>query len=69
MGKTRRIGILVKNIYNLEVYGCAAMMGKSEEVVSQDEGELWRRRLGHLHHGALNILQQISIGLPKGTLA
>ena len=45
------------------------MVGKVEEVVSQDEGELWHRRLGHLHHGALKILQQISTGLPKGTLA
>ena len=45
------------------------MAGKAEGVVSQDEGELWHRRLGHLHHGALKILQQISTGLPKGTLA
>ena len=45
------------------------MLGKAEEVVSQDEGELWHKRLGHLHHGALKILQQISTGLPKGTLA
>ena len=45
------------------------MVGKAEEVVSWDEGELWHKRLGHLHHGALNILQQISTGLPKGTLA
>ena len=45
------------------------MVGKVEEVVSQDEGKLWHRILGHLHHGTLNILQQISTGLPKGTLA
>ena len=45
------------------------MVGKVKEVVSQDEGELWHRRLGHLQHGALKILQQISTGLPKGTLA
>ena len=45
------------------------MMGKAEKVVSQDEGELWHRRLGHLHHGALKIMQQISTGLPRGTLA
>ena len=69
MGQTKRIGIQVKNLYKLDVYGYAAMMGKSEEVVSQDEGKLWHRQLNHLHHGALEILQQISIGLPKGTLA
>ena len=44
------------------------MVGKAEEVVSRDEGELWYRRLGHLHHGALNILQQISTGLPEGNI-
>ncbi|WP_208081268.1 hypothetical protein, partial [Bacteroides uniformis] len=44
-GQTKRIGIRVKNIYKLEVDGCAAMVGKVEEVVSQDEGELWQRIL------------------------
>jgi hypothetical protein len=52
----------------LKVYGYGAMMGKAEKVMSQDEGELWYRTLGHLHHGALKIMQQISIGLPRGTL-
>ena len=69
MGQTKRIGIRVKNLYKLEVDGCTAMVGKVEEVVSRDEGKLWHRRLGHLHHGALKILQKISTGLPKGTLA
>ena len=53
----------------LEVDGCGAMVGKAEKVVSRDEGKLWHRRLGHIHHGALNIIQQISTGLPRGTLA
>jgi hypothetical protein len=53
----------------LEVYCCGAMIGKEKKVVSWDEDELWHRRLGHLHHGALNIMQQISTGLPRGTLA
>jgi hypothetical protein len=44
----------------MEVDGYTSMMGKAKKVVSQDEGELWHRRLGHLHHGALKILQQIS---------
>ena len=45
------------------------MVGKVEGVLSRDEGELWHRILGHLHHGSLKMLQQISTGLPKGTLA
>ena len=68
MGQTKKKGVQIKNLYKLEVNGCVAMVGKAEEVVSWDEGELWHRRLGHLHHGALKILQQISTRLPKGTL-
>ena len=45
------------------------MMGKANKVVSRDESGLWDRRLGHLHHGALKVMQQISTGLPRGTLA
>jgi hypothetical protein len=56
MGQVKNIGIRVKNLYKLEVDGCDAMMGKVEKVVSRDEGELWHRRLGHLHHGALKIM-------------
>ena len=55
-GKTQRIGVRVKNLYQLQVDGCVAMVGKAEGVVSQDDGKLWHRRLGHLHHGALKIL-------------
>ena len=40
-GQTKRIGIRVKNLYKLEVDGCAAMVGKAKEVVRRDEGELW----------------------------
>ena len=29
MGQAKRIGIRVKNIYNMEVDGCASMMGKA----------------------------------------
>jgi hypothetical protein len=68
MGQVKKIAIRVKNLYMMEVDGCSAMIGKAEKVVSWDEGELWHRRLGHLHHGALKIMQQISTRLPRGTL-
>jgi hypothetical protein len=68
-GQVKKIGIRVKNLYMLEVDGCGAMIGKAKKVLGQDEGELWHRKLGHLHHGALNIMQQISNGIPRGTLA
>ena len=37
--------------------------------MSRDEGELWHRQLGHLHHGDLKVMYQISTWLPMGTLA
>eukprot|EP00253_Pinus_taeda_P005665 PITA_05665 len=55
-GETRKIGVRVRNLYQLHVDGCAPMVGKAEGLVSWDDGELWHRRLGHLHHGALKIL-------------
>ena len=45
------------------------MIGKVDQVVSWDEGELWHRRLGHLHHGALTVMQQISTRILMGTLS
>eukprot|EP00253_Pinus_taeda_P033130 PITA_33130 len=68
-GETRKIGVRVRNLYHLHVDGCTTTAGKAEGLVSRDDGELWHRRLGHLHHGALKILQQITTGLPKGPLA
>ena len=44
-------------------------MGKEEKLVSRDEGKLWHKRLGHLHHGALKVMHHISTGIPRGTLA
>ena len=47
----------------------ATLMGKANKLASRDEGELWHKRLVHLHHSALKVMQLISTGLPKGTLA
>ena len=66
--QTKRIGIWVKNLYKIEVDDCAALSMKAQLVQSQDIGEFWHRRLGHLHHGVLKTMQQISTRLPKGKL-
>ena len=68
IGQAKKSGIRVKNIYKIDVYGFTTFTGKADKVVSRDEGELWHRRLGHLHHDALKVMQYISMGLPKGTL-
>ena len=69
IGQAKKIGIHVKNLYKIDVDGCATLMGKAEKVVSRDEGELWHKILSHLHHETLKFMQHISTGLPKGTLA
>ena len=67
--QVKNIGVLVKNLYKLDVDGCATFRNKADELVSPDIGELWHRRLGYIPHSALRIMQQISTRLPKGTLA
>jgi len=56
------------NLYKLVVDDCAALSSKAEVVQSLDVGELWHRRLGQLHHGALKIMQQTFTSLAKGKL-
>eukprot|EP00253_Pinus_taeda_P033976 PITA_33976 len=63
--QTKQIGIQINNLHKLQVEDCASHSSKAEEVHGEDIGELWHRRLGHLHHVALKIIQQISIGFPK----
>ena len=43
----------MKNLYMLDVEDCVALSIKAENVQSHDVGEIWHRRLGHFHHGAL----------------
>lgn len=64
----KHIRVCVKNMHKLEVEYCAALSTKAEKVKSRDVSELWHIILCHLHHGTLNIMQQITIGLHKGTL-
>ena len=68
-GKMKHIGDRVKNIYKLEVEACATLSRKEKEAQSQDVGEIWHKHMGHLHHGALKIMQHITTGLPKCILA
>lgn len=68
MGQVKQIGVRVKNLYKLDVEHCAALSTKAKKMQCRDVSELWHIRLGHLHHGALKIMQQITTGLPKGAL-
>ena len=55
-GQVKKIGIRVQNLYKIEVEDCATLSSKEKKMLSRDVSELWHRRLGHLHHGALKIL-------------
>jgi len=68
MGHVNHMGVHVKNMYKLDVEDCVVLSTKVEKVQSRDVGEIWHKRLGHLHHGALKIMQQITTSLPKGSL-
>lgn len=68
IGQVKHIRFRVKNLYKLEVEVCVALGRKSGEVYSWVVGELWHICMGHLHHGTLKIMQQITTGLPKCTL-
>ena len=37
----------------------------AKALVSTNQGELWHRRMAHLHHGALKHLRQAVIGVPQ----
>lgn len=64
----KQITVRVKNMYKLDVEDCDALSTEAEKVQSHDVSEIWHRRLGHLHHNALKIMQQITTGLPKGAI-
>ena len=65
--QVNNIGVRVKNLYKLDVDGCTILVSKVDKMVSQDEGKLWHRRLGPLHHRSLKVMQRISMSLPNGT--
>ena len=68
IGQVKQIRVRVKNLYKLDVEDYAALNTKVEKVKSLNFNEIWHRRLGHLHHGALKITQQKTTCLPKGVL-
>jgi len=57
MGQVKQIEVRGKNLYKLDVEDCAALSTKAKKMQSRDLGELWHIRLGHLHHGPLEIMQ------------
>jgi len=58
----RIIGVQEEKVYILEVEPTRALVSTTTDI-----GELWHRRMAHLHFGVLGHLRQAVIGLPKFT--
>jgi hypothetical protein len=58
---TKVIGIRQGKLYRLMFQPARALIHNSN---NNDLCEVWHRRMAHLHHGALQVLREIVIGLP-----
>ena len=54
------IGVRSGRLYRLQFDTPKALMSNNN---SRDLGELWHRRMGHIHHGALRFLHEIVTGV------
>jgi hypothetical protein len=55
------IGVRQGKLYRLVFESAGAM---SCMTSSRDMCEIWHWRMGHIHHGSLRILREITIGIP-----
>ena len=60
--KKAQIGVRSHKLYKLQHESPMALIGSTDD---RDLKELWHRRMGHLHHGALGILKNTVIGAPE----
>jgi hypothetical protein len=58
--QAKMIGIRSRKLYRLQFESPQALIGGNKDM-----GELWHRRMAHLHHGALIVLKEIVTGLPE----
>ena len=61
------IGVRHGRLYRFAFQPLRALMSSVSDGTNDNEDlcEMWHRRMGHLHHGALRILCEIAIGVPK----
>ena len=60
--KKAQIGVRSNRLYKLQLESPIALIRSSEE---KDLNELWHRKMGHLHHGAIRMLRRTITGVPK----
>lgn len=56
-----QIGIKNNRLYRLQLESLMALIGNNGD---KDLNELWHRRMGHMHHGALRIIRKTVTGVP-----
>lgn len=56
------IGVRSGLLYRLQFDTPKALM---RSINHRDQGELWHKRMGHIHHGALKLLHEIVTGVPE----
>ena len=57
-----QIRVRSNKLYKLQLESPMGLIGNTDE---KELNELWHRRMGHLHHGALRILKKTVTGVPK----
>ena len=60
--KKAQIEVRSNKLYKLDLESPMALVSSADET---DLNELWHRRMGHLHHGALRILKKTVTGVPE----
>ena len=57
-----QIRVRSHKLYKLQLESPMALIDSMDE---KDLNEVWQKRMGHFHHGALNILKTTIMGAPK----
>jgi len=62
--RVRQIGVRSDISYKLQLDFPMALIG-SDNSSGKELNELWHKRMGHLHHGALKMLKETVTGVPE----
>jgi len=61
--KVKQIGVQSKRLYRLQFDSPMTLVSSNKSNSGRDLDELWHRRMGHLHHGALRMLRETITGV------
>eukprot|EP00253_Pinus_taeda_P009687 PITA_09687 len=61
---TRVIGVRHAKVYKFAFQPLLALSSSTDRASSSELCEIWHRRMGHMYHGALKTLREITTGVP-----